>query len=106
MLLAYGVALRLGPLPGAGEPVAQIGVIVALKLVVQPVAAGLVGHYLIGLDGLDLFAVTLIAALPTAQNVFTLAVRYRRGEILARDAIFISTVLSVPALVIIAALLA
>ena len=106
MLLAYGVALRLGPLPGAGEPVTQIGAVVALKLVVQPVVAGLVGHYLIGLDGLDLFAVTLIAALPTAQNVFTLAVRYRRGEILARDAIFISTVLSVPALVIIAALLA
>jgi malonate transporter and related proteins len=106
MLLAYGVALRLGPLPGAGEPVPQIGAIIALKLVVQPVTAGLIGHYLIGLDGLDLFAVTLIAALPTAQNVFNLAVRYRCGEILARDAIFVSTVLSVPALIIIAALLA
>ena len=48
----------------------------------------------------------MIAALPTAQNVFTLAVRYQRGELLARDAIFVSTVLSVPALIIIAALLA
>ena len=106
MLLAYGVSLRLGPRPGAGEPVTQIGVIVALKLVVQPLTAGLVGHYVIGLSGLDLFAVTVIAALPTAQNVFTVAVRYQRGEILARDAIFISTLLSVPALIIIAALLA
>jgi len=106
MLLAYGVSLRLGPRPGAGEPVSQIGVIVALKLVVQPLTAGLIGHYLIGLSGLDLFAVTVIAALPTAQNVFTVAVRYQRGEILARDAIFISTLLSVPALIIIAALLA
>ncbi len=106
MLLAYGVSLRLGPRPGAGEPVTQIGAIVALKLIVQPLAAGLIGHYLIGLNGLDLFAVTVIAALPTAQNVFTLAVRYQRGELLARDAIFVSTVLSVPALIIIAALLA
>lgn len=105
MLIAYGISLRLGPRPGAGEPAVQIGTLVALKLLMQPVVAYLIGRFAVGLDGLDLLAVTVVAALPTAQNVFTHAVRYRRAEILARDSIFISTLLSVPVLVVIAAVL-
>ncbi len=53
-----------------------------------------------------MLAVAVVAALPTAQNVFTHAVRYSRGVILARDSIFVSTILSVPVLIVIAALLA
>lgn len=105
MLIAYGISLRLGPRPGAGEPAGQIGTIVGLKLVLQPVVAFLIGRYLVHLDGVDLLAVTVIAALPTAQNVFNHAVRYNRGVILARDTIFVSTLLSVPVLVLIAWLL-
>jgi malonate transporter len=104
MLLAFGVSLRLGPLPGSGEPPVQVASIVALKLLVQPSCAYLAAR-LLGLDGLDLLAVTVIAALPTAQNVFTLAVRYNAGIVLARDSIFLSTILSVPVLIVIAALL-
>jgi predicted permease len=104
MLLAYGVSLRLGPLPGAGEPPVQVAGIVTLKLVVQPACAYLAAR-LLGLQGLDVLAVTVIAALPTAQNVFTHAVRYNTGVILARDSIFISTLASVPVLIVIAALL-
>jgi len=43
--------------------------------------------------------------LPTAQNVFVVATRYERGVLLARDAIFVSTLLAAPAAVVIAALL-
>jgi malonate transporter len=84
----------------------QIGVIAVLKLVVQPLAAYLIARYAMGLDGLDLLAVTVVAALPTAQNVFTHAVRYDRGVLLARDSIFVTTMLSVPALLLIVALVA
>jgi malonate transporter len=105
MLLAYGVSLRTGPLPGAGEPPAQIAVIVALKLVVQPLTAYLLARYALGLQSAELLAVTVVAALPTAQNVFTFAIRYRQGEVLARDAIFLTTIGSVPVLLLIAALL-
>ena len=104
MLLAFGVSLRLGPLPGSGEPPLQVATIVCLKLLLQPSCAYLAAK-LLGLHGLDVLAVTVIAALPTAQNVFTHAVRYNTGVILARDSIFISTLASVPVLIVIAALL-
>jgi malonate transporter len=105
MLIAYGISLRLGPRPGSGEPPVQIGTIVALKLILQPLVAYLIGRYGVHLHGTDLLAVTVVAALPTAQNVFTHAVRYGRAEILARDSIFVSTLLSVPVLLLIAGLL-
>jgi len=105
MLLAYGISLRLGPRPGAGEPTSHIASLVVLKLVAQPLAAYLIGAYVVGLVGRDLLAVTVIAALPTAQNVFVFAMRYDRGVILARDTIFVATVLSVPVILAITWLL-
>lgn len=106
MLLVFGISLRLGPRPGAGEPPIQIGTLVLIKLIVQPIVAYLVGAYVVGLTGHNLLAVTVIAALPTAQNVFTFAMRYDRGVILARDTIFVATLLSVPVILVITWLLA
>ncbi len=105
MLLAYGISLRLGGRPGGAEPPPQVGILVVLKLVLQPIVAYLIGAYLVGLSGHDLLAVTVIAALPTAQNVFTFAMRYQRGVLLARDVIFVATILSVPAILLITWLL-
>lgn len=95
MLLAYGVSLRLGPLPGRGVAPAELGTAVGLKLVVQPAVAYLVG-WLLGLDSETLLTVAVLSALPTAQNVFVIASRYDRSVLLARDAIFVSTVACVP----------
>src|SRR4051794_9580064 len=97
MLIAYGVSLRLGPLPGAGPGTTEIATITALKLVAQPLAAYLVARAVFGLEGNALLAVTVTAALPTAQNIFIHATRYNHAVLVARDAIFVTTVLSVPA---------
>lgn len=105
MLIAYGVYLRLGPRPSLANG-RELATISFLKLVVQPTVAWAVGRFALGLDGTALLAVTVISALPTAQNVFVHATRYDRGIVLARDVVFLTTVLSVPVVTIIAALLA
>lgn len=105
MLLAYGVSLRVGPRPGTGVAKAEVGTTVVLKLVVQPVSAYLIA-LAAGLDEASTFAVVVLAALPAAQNIFVHAVRYNRGVVMARDSIFVSTVLCPLALLVITALLA
>ena len=104
--LAYGVSLRLGPRPIAGGSRVELAVVCLLKLLVQPVLAYAAARWLFDLDGRALMAVTVVAALPTAQNIFVYATRYGRSTTLARDSIFVTTVLSVPTLLVITALLA
>lgn len=105
MLIAYGVSLRLGPLPGRGVPLGELGVVVALKLIVQPLLAYTLGRFLLDLSPSHVLAVTVLAALPAAHSVFIVASRYQRSSMLARDAIFVSTLLSVPTLILITAIL-
>ncbi|WP_411283965.1 AEC family transporter [Lapillicoccus sp.] len=105
MLIAFGISLRRGPRPGTGGSWSHVATMVSLKLVVQPLAAVSVGYLAVGLRGHALFAAAVTAALPTAQNVFTYANRYNRALFLARDAIFASTVLSIPVILLIAFLL-
>ena len=104
MLMAFGVSLRLDALPGKGPHAFELWSIQAIKIVLMPAVAYLVG-LAFGLDRPQLFAVCVIAALPTAQNVFVISARYNVREILARDAVFWSTILKVPTIVLISALL-
>ncbi|WP_353509386.1 AEC family transporter [Intrasporangium sp.] len=103
MLVAFGISLRRGPRPAAGASAPHVWSIVCLKILVMPAIALGIGAAL-GLTGQPLFAVVVTAALPTAQNIFTYAVRYRREVNLARDAIFVSTFASVPVIIVIAGL--
>ena len=70
-----------------------------LKLVGQPVIAASLGAAL-GLRGHELFAVVVMAALPTAQNIFTYSLRYDRGVYLTRDTIFVTTLASAPVILV------
>lgn len=104
-LLAFGISLKDGwALPVKGTR-SQLSYITVGKLVAQPVIAWAIGGPLLGYTGIDLFAIVVTSALPTAQNVYIYAMQYRQSEALMRDAVFITTVLAVPALVIVAALL-
>lgn len=105
MLIAYGISLRLGPgLAGVGSRV-ELGVATACKLVLMPLTAYAVGHGVLGMDGAALLAVVVCASLPTAQNIFLHASRYGRMEVMVRDTILVTTVLSVPTLVVVVVLL-
>lgn len=105
MLIAFGVSLRLDPPPGRGAHAVELWPIVMIKVVLHPLAAYLLGAHVWHLAPGDLLAVTVIGALPAAQNIFVIASRYEVRRLLARDAIFTSTLLSVPVIVVISALL-
>ncbi|MHA6796551.1 AEC family transporter [Pseudonocardia bannensis] len=105
MLLAFGISLNGAARPGRGEPAASLWSVVVLKSVGHPALALSVGAVVLGLEGHALLAVVVCAALPTAQNVFGYAVRFDQGVVLARDAALTTTVLSVPVMIGVVALL-
>lgn len=106
ILLAFGISL-FGQRPLApGSDRRGIVLATVLKMIAMPLAAWLLGRFVFGLDGHALFATVVLAALPAGQNVFNFAQRYGRGEVLARDIVLITTALSFPVLLIVAALLA
>ena len=98
-------AARQPPVRRRARKPGQRYLAVALKVAVQPAVAWAIGHFLFHLDGHALLAAVVLSALPSAQNLFVYATRYDRATGLARDAIVLSTLAAVPALVIIAALL-
>ncbi|MBP2477401.1 putative permease [Crossiella equi] len=105
-LLVLGMSL-VGRAEAADLPRhSEILVVVVLKIVLQPVVCYLVGHFAFGLDGPPLLAAVLFSALPTAQNAFVFASQYQlRAGGLARDAVLVSTLLSMASLTLVAYLL-
>lgn len=104
MLMSYGAALRLSPPLGRAGHNGEVLLVAALKLAVMPVVAWLVGTAL-GLDGRVLLGVVITAALPTAQNIFLHATRYRVGEDVARESILVTTLASLPVALLVAVVL-
>lgn len=102
MLLAFGISLQVGPRAGSGGSFPHVATLVGLKIVVMPLIALALGLSF-GLGRVPLFAVVVTSALPTAQNIFTYAVRYDRAIPLARDAIFFSTFGSLVVILVLAA---
>lgn len=100
MLLAYGIALRLGPGLGRAGSMAELVTTSALKLTVQPITAWFVARVLLGVTGHALLAIVVTSALPTAQNIFVHATRYNRATVLARDTILVTTVAAVPVILL------
>ena len=105
MLLSYGAALRLSPWPGRAGHNREVLVASVLKLGVMPVVAWSVGTAL-GLEGRVLLGVVITAALPTAQNIFLHATRYRdRARTSPARRSCVTTLASLPVALLIAVLL-
>lgn len=105
-LLAFGLSLNgVRVLQKGTSPRRDVALASTLKILVQPILAYLMARYLLGLDGHELFAIVVVSTLPTAQNVFVYASRYQRGTVLARDSAFVTTLASIPAIGLVAALL-
>ncbi|MEZ0494394.1 AEC family transporter [Kineococcus sp. TBRC 1896] len=102
-LVAFGLSLHGRSTHGWRAP--EVLLASVLKAFVQPAAAYVVARFALGLDEQTVFAATVVAALPTAQNVFTYAVRYDVGRDLARDTVLVTTVLVAPVLVLVSVLL-
>jgi malonate transporter len=106
MLIAFGMSLN-GSRPLQAAAGRRIDTLMgsAFKLVVHPGIAYVFARFALGMDGHALFAVVVTSALPTAQNVFVAASRYRTGITVAKDTVLITTVVAVPAMICVALLL-
>ncbi|MDX2971051.1 AEC family transporter [Kribbella solani] len=104
-LIAYGLSLSAGT-KNSITLRRDVVLAVTLKTLAQPLIAYAAARWLLDLHGPALLAPTLLAALPTAQNVYVYAVQYRASQTLARSAVLLSTLLSIPTMTLIAGLLA
>lgn len=91
-LFAMGVTLALRPLKRIP---AEIGYIVPAKLILHPLVVYLVLHAVGGFDTVWIEAAMLLAALPTATNVFVIGQQYGVWQERASATILITTACSV-----------
>lgn len=105
ILISYGMSLHGTKIlePGGGRR--DVVLATAIKLAFMPLAAWLIARYGFGITGTELFAIVVLAGLPTAQNVFNYAQRYDRGVLIARDTILLTTIGSVGVLLVVTFLL-
>ena len=106
MLIAFGMSLN-GSRPLQASAGRRLDTLLAsgFKLLVHPLLAYLFARFALGLENHALFAAVVTSALPTAQNVFVAASRYRTGITVAKDTVLITTVVAVPVLIAVAFLL-
>lgn len=97
-LVTLGMSLHGRAAPAAPRTRGEVAISVALKVVVQPCVAFVLGRYAVHLSRADLLAVVICSALPTAQNVFIYAREYGLRTDLVRNSIVASSVLSMLAL--------
>ncbi|WP_377272694.1 AEC family transporter [Peterkaempfera sp. SMS 1(5)a] len=105
VLLAFGISLCGSTLPGRGPDRWPVLLSASLKAFAQPLVAWVLAAGLFRLGRAAVFDVVVTSALPAAQNLFTYASRYQTGVRLARESILLSTILAVPVLTTVAAVL-
>ncbi|MGY4647280.1 AEC family transporter [Mycobacterium sp. URHB0021] len=105
VLLAFGISLSSRAADHDQADRVDLTVVVVFKNLLMPALAFVYAHWVLGAAPEQTLLVTVFAALPSAQNINAYAAVYRRNESLARDATLISTLVSVPVVAGIVALL-
>lgn len=105
ILISFGASLHGQRLPGTGGNLAPVLLASTLKLLLMPCTAWLLSIALRLSPEHTLAAVTL-AALPTAQNLYTYAATYQRAEAVVRDVVVLTTLGTLPVILIVQWLLA
>ncbi|MGC5627567.1 AEC family transporter [Georgenia sp. Z1344] len=99
LLVAFGLSIHGGGSGPDREPTPVVWTAIAMRLALGPFLAWVIGGPVAGLEGDVLLGVVVVAALPTAQNVFVYAMRYEAHVDLARRAILVTSVACVPVIV-------
>lgn len=103
ILMSFGASLTAGGVLASKEHRPGAITATALKVAGMPLVSWLI-CLAFGISPELTYAAVILSALPTAQNVYNYAATYQRGETIARDTVFLTTFLSMPAMVIIALL--
>lgn len=98
LLISYGISLFGQRVLGSSGYRKDVLLASGLKLLLMPVLAWVVAQFLFGLSAHEVLIVVVLAALPTAQNVFNYSQRYDIGESISRDTVFITTIGCIPVL--------
>ncbi len=91
-LFAMGASLAAFPLRGDLSPALLV---VALKLVVHPLAVWVLAVPVMGLEGIWVPVAVTMAAMPSGVNAYLFAARYEAAEGVAARAVFVSTAASI-----------
>ncbi|MFH8249774.1 AEC family transporter [Microbacterium sp. B2969] len=100
LLISYGISLHGQRVLAPSGRRRDITLATLLKLFAMPLVAWAVAVYVFHLAPHDVLIVVVLAALPTAQNVFNYSQRYGVGETISRDTIFLTTIACVPILLL------
>jgi malonate transporter len=105
VLLAFGMALVTQTSRPTQESRLELAVAVVFKVLVMPALAYALARWVFGAPAEQVAVITVLAALPAAQNLNTYAAVFGRGETLARDVTLITTLASVPVITALAYLM-
>lgn len=105
VLLAFGASLHGQPILERGSGLKEAAVAVAIKSIVFPVMTWVLAGPIMGFNPEHVYAAVVLAALPSAQNVYNFAATYRKAELVVRNVVLFTTFASLPVIFVIAVLL-
>lgn len=100
-LFALGLTLAKINLSEIKKFSGDIGSAIIIKLFIQPLVAGSIGYYVIGLEAKFLLPVILIAGLPSPQNVVIFAQKYELYVYQSAAIVFFTSIVSIGSISII-----